>query len=131
MFNGKSSDKDFQSREDSGVLSGTDSGMEIVVCGEPDLGNLESVPCRNSSPDEKEWMDLKQKNANNSDKSKLKKTVMLTFAQDGREIAYQVAERIRSLNLGIGVLILEENEDEMDSCSDSIYRWFLEVLKQN
>ena len=79
------------------------------MVGEADVANLESAPVLGSR---------------NSDK----KTVLLTFAQDGRELAYEVAHEIRSLDLGIGVVILEENEAEMDACSESIYRWFLEVL---
>ena len=120
LFNGKSNDDNCKSREDSGVLSGSDSGMEIVgsFVGEADVANLESTPvlCYTS---------LSQ---TDSGKKKLKKTVLLTFAQDGRELAYKVAREIRRLDLGIGVLILEENEGEMDACSESIYRWFLEVF---
>ena len=55
------------------------------------------------------------------------KTVILTFAQDGYQLAKQVATQIRSLNLGIGVLILEENREELEFCSESIYRWYQEV----
>ena len=92
--------------------------MEIVgsFVGEADVANLESTPvlCNTS---------LSQ---TDSGKKKLKKVVLLTFAQDGRELAYEVTREIR--HLGIGVLILEENEEEMDACSESIYRWFLEVF---
>ena len=120
LFNGKSNDDNCKSREDSGVLSGSDSGMEIVgsFVGEADVANLESAPvlCNTS---------LSQ---TVSGKKKLKNTVLLTFAQDGRELAYKVAREIRRLDLGICVLILEENEEEMDACSESIYRWFLEVF---
>lgn len=92
--------------------------MEIVgnFVGEADVGNLESEPVL-----------LKSSDTIYSGKNKLKKTVLLTFAQDGRELAFKVAREIRSLDLGIGVVILEENEEEMDACSESIYRWFLEV----
>ena len=58
----------------------------------------------------------------------MRKYVMLTFAEDGYELAKKVAARIRSLpHLGIGVLILEENRNELEFCTESIYRWYQEV----
>ena len=120
LFNGKSSDDNCKTREDSGVLSGSDSGMEIVASfvGEAEVANLESAPVLcNTSLSQTVY-----------GKKKLKKIFLLTFAQDGRELAYKVARQIRRLDLGIGVLIVEENEEEMNACSESIYRWFLEVF---
>lgn len=102
-----------------------DSGIVGSIVGEADVGNLECAPFPRSHSS------LSQGNSllvdPNKKEVKLKKAVLLTFAQDGYEIAKEVARQIRNLNLGIGVLILEENRDELDYCCDNIYRWFLEV----
>ncbi len=107
-----------------------DSGMEVSVVGEADSDNLKSVPVSSSV--------LAAVNRNIVDhcgsavigdvvKKNYMKTVLLTFAQDGYELANQVARQIRSLNLGIGVLILEENREELEFCGESIYRWYQEA----
>ena len=99
-----------------------DSGMEFSITEEDDTENLKSVPLGSSlSPP------IENKLQNDFNKKKYKKTVLLTFTQDGYEIANQVALQIRSSNLGIGVLILEENRDELEFCGESIYRWYQEV----
>jgi hypothetical protein len=100
-----------------------DSGMAFSISGEADPENLKSVPL-GSSP-----LPIENNFQKDSEKKKMKysKTVLLTFTQDGYEIAQQVARQIRSLNLGIGVLILEENRDELEFCGESIYRWYQEV----
>ncbi|XP_057376689.1 uncharacterized protein LOC130697912 [Daphnia carinata] len=102
-----------------------DSGMEVSITGEGDPENLKSVPLRTSiiSVANHKASD----DTNSCDKKKLMKTVLLTFTQDGYDLAKNVAFQIRSLNLGIGVLILEENRDELEFCSESIYRWYQEV----
>ena len=101
-----------------------DSGMAFSISGEADPENLKSVPL-GSSP----TLPIENNFEKDSEKKKMKysKTVLLTFTQDGYEIAQQVARQIRSLNLGIGVLILEENRDELEFCGESIYRWYQEV----
>ncbi|EFX82465.1 hypothetical protein DAPPUDRAFT_302514 [Daphnia pulex] len=102
-----------------------DSGLEFSITGEGDPENLKSVPLGSSlSPPLENKLQI---DSNGSDKKKYKKTVLLTFTQDGYEIANQVARQIRSSNLGIGVLILEENRDELEFCGESIYRWYQEV----
>ena len=92
-----------------------DSGMAFSISGEADPENLKSVPL-GSSP-----LPIENNFQKDSEKKKMKysKTVLLTFTQDGYEIAQQVARQIRSLNLGIGVLILEENRDELEFCGES------------
>lgn len=107
-----------------------DSGMEVSVVGEADSENLKSVPTSSALATVNRSIvehcgsttvigDVVKKN--------YMKTVLLTFAQDGYELAKQVARQIRSLNLGIGVLILEENREELEFCGESIYRWYQEV----
>lgn len=111
----------------SNSSSELDSGIIGSIVGEADVGNLECSPFRRSDSSLSQTKSLDEKKD-----VKCKKTVLLTFAQDGYELAKEVARRIRNLNIGIGVVILEENSDELDYCCDNIYRWFLEVasLKQ-
>lgn len=98
--------------------------MEVNVIGEEDSGNLKSVPLGSSiALVASKKPDLEA----SSNSKKCVKTVLLTFAQDGYDLAKQVACQIRSLNLGIGVVVLEENSDELEFCPESIYRWFHEV----
>ena len=117
------------------IDSEMDSGMEVSVVGEADPENLKSVPLRSSAPmavnkniDDRSCSSLHSfGNGDDCVKKNYIKTVLLTFAQDGYQLAKQVATQIRSLNLGIGVLILEENREELEFCSESIYRWYQEV----
>ncbi|KAI9563518.1 hypothetical protein GHT06_010981 [Daphnia sinensis] len=102
-----------------------DSGMEVSITGEGDPENLQSVPLGSSIPSVANHK--ASENKQSCGKKKLTKTVLLTFTQDGYDLAKNVAFQIRSLNLGIGVLILEENRDELEFCSESIYRWYQEV----
>lgn len=98
--------------------------MEIVgqVAGEADMPNgLMDAPLPQAP-----FVEAIQQ-ANNQMRNNIRKTFLLTFAQDGYELAKQVAQQIRNLNLGLGVLILEENEDELEFNSESIYRWYQEV----
>nr|CAH0101877.1 unnamed protein product [Daphnia galeata] len=94
-----------------------DSGMAFSISGEADPENLKSVTL-GSSPS----LPIENNFQKESEKKKMKysKTVLLTFTQDGYEIAQQVARQIRSLNLGFGVLILEENRDELEFCGEKV-----------
>jgi hypothetical protein len=129
LFNPTSTSNQVEDSTPSQLVSETDSemdsGMEFSITGEGDPENLKSVPLGSSllPPIENKL----QNDSKGSDKKKYKKTVLLTFTQDGYEIANQVARQIRSSNLGIGVLILEENRDELEFCGESIYRWYQEV----
>lgn len=98
-----------------------DSGIVGSIVGEADIGNLECSPYPRA-----ESSLLQAKSPKEKKETKCRKTVLLTFAQDGYETAKEVARQFRNLN--VGVVILEENRDELDYCCDNIYRWFLEVL---
>lgn len=102
-----------------------DSGMEVSITGESDTENLKSIPLGSSVA--LKVNHISSDKTKSSDKKNLIKTILLTFTQDGYDLAKDIAGQIRSLNLGIGVLILEENRDELEFCSESIYRWYQEV----
>ena len=104
-----------------------DSGTVVNIIGDEDTETSDSVPLTKSSADES--ID-QQKTQKIQKKKKYVKTVLLTFAQDGYDLAKRIAQQIRSLDLGIGVLILEEHRDEVETCGDSIFRWFHEVIFQ-
>lgn len=98
-----------------------DSGIVGSIVGEADIGNLECSPFSRADSSLSQAKTPEEKK-----ETRCKKTVLLTFAQDGYEMAKEVARQFRNLN--VGVVILEENRDELDYCCDNIYRWFLEVL---
>ena len=100
--------------------------VNLVMDSSPLIRAVSSKFELNKIGDEEED-DLKKK----LNKIEIKKVVMLTFAQDGYELALKVAERIRNLGLGFGVLILEENAEELKLCPEAIYRWYQEVKKKN
>lgn len=97
-----------------------DSGTVLHIVGEEDPESsdlLQAIPTNVS---------LKY-DTDGQKKKRYTKTILLTFAQDGYELAKKVAQQMRSLNLGLGILILEEHRDELEFCGDSLFRWFHEV----
>lgn len=110
----------FKSLPPALMSSSSEDEMVVRVEGQPDMPNLESSPfvMMGSSPPTKELSP-----------TRIRKYVMLTFAQDGYELAKEVAALARTSlsHLGLGILILEENREELEFCTESIYRWYQEV----
>lgn len=117
-----SEDLDF----DSGIV-GSDT---IRVVGEADSGNLESAVRRDSSACQKERAAAEKVHSRDQPSKKKKnksKVVLLTFADDGHELAMAAAEAFRNATPSVGVLILERNKEQLQTSSTAIHRWFNEV----
>ena len=106
------------SQLDSGIVS----SETVHFVGEADNGNLENSPTTTMSH-------AKNSKEGKTPSKRPNKVVLLTFVDDGYDVAMEVAEIFRSSTPKIGVLILERNKEYLETSITGIHRWFNEVQK--
>ena len=106
------------SQLDSGIVS----SETVHFVGEADNGNLENSPTTTMSH-------TKNSKEGKTPSKRPNKVVLLTFVDDGYDVAMEVAEIFRSSTPKIGVLILERNKEYLETSITGIHRWFNEVQK--